>query len=50
LLVERADARKRKDFAAADRIRGELAAKNIVIEDGPQGARWKVVKTDECPA
>ena len=46
LLVERADARKRKDFASADRIRDELAAKNIVIEDGPQGARWKVVDSN----
>ena len=36
--------------AEIDRIRNELAAKNIVIEDGPQGARWKVVKTDECAA
>ena len=50
LLAERADARKRKDFATSDRIRDELAAKGIVIEDGPQGARWKVVKADECPA
>jgi cysteinyl-tRNA synthetase len=50
LLVERAEARKRKDFAAADGIRKQLADKGVVIEDGPQGARWKVVKTDECPA
>ena len=49
-LAERQAARKRKDFAAADRIRDELAAKGVVIEDGPQGARWKVVKPDECPA
>jgi len=45
-LVARADARKRKDFASADRIRDELAAKGIVIEDGPQGARWKLVSGD----
>jgi cysteinyl-tRNA synthetase len=50
LLAERADARKRKDFVTSDRIRDELAAKGIVVEDGPQGARWKVVKPDECPA
>ena len=53
-LEERAQARKRKDFATADRIRDELAAKGVVIEDGPQGARWKIVKpsenSNECPA
>jgi len=55
LLGERAEARKRKDFATSDRIRDELAAKGIVIEDSAQGARWKratPVETDrdECPA
>jgi cysteinyl-tRNA synthetase len=55
LLAERADARKRKDFATSDRIRDELAARGVIIEDGPQGARWKLasstgVKPDECPA
>ena len=54
-LGERADARKRKDYAAADRIRDELAERGVVIEDGPQGARWKIVapnegKRDECAA
>jgi cysteinyl-tRNA synthetase len=44
MLAERMEARKRKDFASADRIRDELAAKGIVIEDGPQGARWKFSK------
>jgi len=42
LLAERADARKRKDFATSDRIRDELAARGVIIEDGPQGARWKL--------
>jgi cysteinyl-tRNA synthetase len=55
LLAERADARKRKDYAAADRIRDELSARGVVIEDGPQGARWKIVaptevRQDECAA
>ncbi|HZP67179.1 MAG TPA: cysteine--tRNA ligase [Rudaea sp.] len=42
LLGERTEARKRRDFASADRIRDELAAVGVVIEDGPQGARWKL--------
>jgi cysteinyl-tRNA synthetase len=42
LLDERSNARKCRDFASADRIRDELAAKGVVIEDGPQGARWKL--------
>ena len=50
LLAERAQARQRRDFATSDRIRDELAAKNIVIEDSPHGARWKVAKANECAA
>ncbi len=41
LLAERAAARKAKDFAKSDRIRDELAAKGIIIEDGPKGAAWR---------
>jgi cysteinyl-tRNA synthetase len=42
LVAEREAARKRKDFAAADRIRQELQAKGIVIKDTPQGTRWRI--------
>ncbi|MDD3020333.1 MAG: cysteine--tRNA ligase [Alphaproteobacteria bacterium] len=41
LLVERTQARKAKNFARSDEIRDELAAKGIVIEDTPQGTKWK---------
>ena len=41
LLATRAAARKAKDFKTSDRIRDELAAQGVVIEDGPQGATWR---------
>jgi cysteinyl-tRNA synthetase len=41
-LVQRQNARARKDFAAADVIRDQLAAAGIVIEDTPDGPRWSM--------
>ena len=45
LIVERAEARKRKDFARADEIRKGLDAKGILLENGPKGTTWKVKET-----
>ena len=41
LIAERQEARKAKDFKKADAIRDELAQKGILLEDTPQGVRWK---------
>jgi len=41
-LAERIEAKKRKDFAQADKIRTELKSLGIIIEDKPDGtSRWK---------
>ena len=40
-ISARMAARARKDFAESDRIRDELAAQGIVLEDGPGGTTWR---------
>jgi cysteinyl-tRNA synthetase len=42
LIGDRNAARKAKNFKEADRIRDELAAKGIVLKDGPTGTTWEV--------
>ncbi|EZP79088.1 cysteinyl-tRNA ligase [Parageobacillus genomosp. 1] len=41
LIEKRNEARKNRNFALADQIRDQLKAKNIILEDTPQGTRWK---------
>jgi cysteinyl-tRNA synthetase len=41
LIDERRQARGRRDFSAADRIRSELEARGIELEDSASGTRWK---------
>ncbi len=40
-VSERAQARKERRFADADRIRAELEAEGVVLEDGPSGTTWR---------
>jgi cysteinyl-tRNA synthetase len=41
LIEERYAARKNRNFARADQIRNELAERGIILEDTPQGTKWK---------
>jgi len=41
LIAKRTEARKNKDWATADAIRDQLKARHIVLEDTPDGIKWK---------
>ena len=43
LIEKRTEARKNKDFALADKIRDDLKALGIVLEDSPTGVKWHKV-------
>ncbi len=48
-LAQRAEARARKDFAAADAVRDGLKGAGILIEDTPAGPRWTVAAAAATP-
>ncbi len=41
LVAERTASKKSRNFARADRIRAELAALGVILEDTKEGVRWK---------
>lgn len=43
LIQERADARKSRDFAKADAVRGELIELGVELMDSPQGTTWRIL-------
>ncbi len=46
LIAAREQAREEKNWQEADRIRDQLSAMNVVVEDGAGGSRWRLVKAE----
>ena len=44
LIAKREEARKAKDWATADALRLKLKEMGVVVEDTPQGAKWRLKK------
>ena len=44
LILKREEARKSKDWETADKIRKQLRSMGIIIEDTPQGVKWRIEK------
>ncbi|WP_202969735.1 cysteine--tRNA ligase [Endozoicomonas atrinae] len=42
MIQQRNDAKKNRDFAEADRIRDELAAQGIILQDSREGTTWRI--------
>ena len=42
MIEQRVTAKKNRDFAAADRIRDELAAQGIILQDSREGTTWQI--------
>ena len=41
MVQQREAARRERDYATADRLRGEIEARGIALEDTPEGPRWR---------
>jgi cysteinyl-tRNA synthetase len=44
LIQKREEARRRKDWVTADRIRTQLESRGVILEDTPKGVRWKITR------
>ena len=42
LIKERNKARNEKNFSLADKIRNDLASEGIILEDSPNGTKWRI--------